>query len=186
MFSTLVVYFRYSPSQNKPCFTVPLEMPLNCFSSQTLTAISNSIYCSMLGLVAHPQHSVLHTDPIYTLERPYTHTHLHHTCTWMAGIRRTLRFLQICTVTVEILFWTIEHANSHSKTLMQRFTCHRLCQAHNVLHQNFSMPNTFHDMYYSYLSDLHSRAQWLECMHDELINLVPTTDVGLTQCSALD
>ena len=32
---------------------------------------------------------------------------------------------------VVTLFWTIEHANSHSKTSMQRFARHRLRQAYN-------------------------------------------------------
>ena len=63
------------------------------------------------------------------------------------------KLLRSCDV--EILLWTIEHANSHSKTSMQRFARHRLCQAYNTqerkdgqeefLHQNFSMPNIFHD-----------------------------------------
>ena len=34
---------------------------------------------------------------------------------------------------VEILLWTIERANSHSKTLMQCFACHGLCQAYNCM-----------------------------------------------------
>ena len=36
---------------------------------------------------------------------------------------------------VEILLWTIEHANSHSKTLMQRFARHGLRQAYNTVFQ---------------------------------------------------
>ena len=63
------------------------------------------------------------------------------------------KLLRSCDV--EILLWTIEHANSHSKTSMQHFARHGLRQAYNTqkrkdgqeefLHQNFSMPNIFHD-----------------------------------------
>ena len=52
-------------------------------------------------------------------------------------------------IDVEILLWIIEHANSHSKTLMQRFARHGLHQAQSSKEefqdQNFSMPNIFHD-----------------------------------------
>ena len=41
---------------------------------------------------------------------------------------------------VEILLWTIEHANSHLKTSIQRFAHHRLRQAYNTVLYTWRSP----------------------------------------------
>ena len=54
------------------------------------------------------------------------------TCSSIVNYVHNIHTLTVLIIHVEILLWTIKHANSHSKTSMQRFARHRLCQAYNV------------------------------------------------------
>ena len=81
----------------------------------------------------------------------HTHTHTAHYTHYTQSCVCVGAAVSTALACVEIFLWTIEHANSHSKTSMQRFARHGLRQAYKTLskaeflHQNFSMPNTFHD-----------------------------------------